>query len=61
MSFEPDHIPPCISPEENTKNRAQNEQLRRSDYTGDICLQYIIVIYHNVLHTYYYRFSIISV
>ena len=43
ISFEPDHIPPCISPEENAENRAQNEQLRRSGYSGDICSQCIIV------------------
>ncbi|HEY7082527.1 MAG TPA: hypothetical protein VH500_22790 [Nitrososphaeraceae archaeon] len=24
MSFEPNHISPCVSPEENTKNRPQN-------------------------------------
>jgi hypothetical protein len=40
MSFHVNHI----SPEENTENRAQNEQLRRSGDTGDICLQHIIVI-----------------
>ena len=33
-----------ISPEENSENRAQNEELRRSGDTGDICLQRIIVI-----------------
>ena len=33
-----------ISPEENTENRAQNKQLRRSGDTGDICLQGISVI-----------------
>jgi hypothetical protein len=27
-----------ISPEENAENCAQNEQLRRSGDTGDICL-----------------------
>jgi hypothetical protein len=37
MSFGPNHISPCISPEENAQNRAQNEKLRRSGDTGDIC------------------------
>jgi DNA polymerase elongation subunit (family B) len=36
-SFELNHISPCISPEDNADNRAQNEQLRRSGDTGDIC------------------------
>jgi hypothetical protein len=44
MSFNVNHIPPCISPEENAEIRAQNEQLRRSVDTGDICLQHIIAI-----------------
>jgi hypothetical protein len=44
MPFEPNHISPCISPEENAENRAQNEQLRRSGDSGDICSQRIIVI-----------------
>jgi hypothetical protein len=38
------HVSPCISPEENTKNRAQNEQLRRSGDAGDIGSQRIISI-----------------
>ena len=38
IPFEPNHISPCISPKENAINRAQNEQLRRSGDTGDICL-----------------------
>ena len=37
MSFDVNHISPCISPEENGENCAQNEQLRRSGDTGDIC------------------------
>ena len=37
MSVEVNHISPCISPEENGENRAQNERLRRSGDTGDIC------------------------
>ncbi|HJT47450.1 MAG TPA: DNA polymerase domain-containing protein [Nitrososphaeraceae archaeon] len=37
ISFEPNHIPPCISPEQNSENRAQNDCFRRSDDTGDIC------------------------
>jgi hypothetical protein len=39
MSFGINHISPCISPEENGKNRAQNKQLRRSGDTGGICSQ----------------------
>jgi hypothetical protein len=39
MPSDVNHISPCISPEENAENRAQNEQLRRSDDTGDICSQ----------------------
>jgi hypothetical protein len=35
---------PCTSPEENAENHAQNEQLRRSGDTGDICSRNIIVI-----------------
>ena len=49
MSFHVNHISPCISPEENTENRAQNEQLRRSGDTGDIYLQHIIVILFLIL------------
>jgi hypothetical protein len=37
ISFEPNHISPCISPEENSENHAQHEKLRRSGDTGDIC------------------------
>jgi DNA polymerase elongation subunit (family B) len=37
MSFDLNHTSPCVSPEENTKCRAQNEKLRRSGDTGDIC------------------------
>jgi DNA polymerase elongation subunit (family B) len=37
ISFEPNHISPFISPEQNAKNPAQNEQLRRSGDSGDIC------------------------
>ena len=37
MSFELNHISPCISSEENSENHAQNELLRRSGDTGDIC------------------------
>ena len=44
ISLELNHISPCISPEENAKNRAQNRQLRRSGDSGDICLQHIIVV-----------------
>ena len=44
ISFDINHVSPCISPEENAENRAQNEQLRRSGDTGDICSQHIIVI-----------------
>jgi hypothetical protein len=33
-----------ISPEEKAENHAQNEWLRGSGDTGDICLQHIIVI-----------------
>jgi hypothetical protein len=44
MSFDLNHISPSISPEENAQNRAQNEELRRSGDTGDICSQRIIVI-----------------
>ena len=43
-SFDINHISPCISPEENAENRAQNEELRRSGDTGDICSQCINVI-----------------
>jgi hypothetical protein len=31
------NISPCISPEENAENLAQNKQSRRSGDTGDIC------------------------
>ena len=45
MCFNVNHISsPCISPEQYSENRAQNEQLRRSGDTGDICLQNILVI-----------------
>ena len=44
ISFKPDRISPCISPEENDVNRTQNGQLRRSGDVGDICSQRIIVI-----------------
>jgi hypothetical protein len=48
MSFDINHISPCISPEENAQNRAQNKQLRRSGDTGDICLYHIIVIIETI-------------
>ena len=35
--FELNHISPCISPEGNGENHAQNEHFRRSGDTGDIC------------------------
>ena len=38
ISVEVNHISPYISPEENAENCAQNEPLRRSGDTGDICL-----------------------
>ena len=44
ISFDINHISPCISPEENAENRAKNKQLRRSGDIGDICLQHMIVI-----------------
>ena len=37
MSFGVNNMSHCISPEENGENCAQNEQLRRSGDTGDIC------------------------
>ncbi len=37
MHLDINRISPCISPEENGENCAQNEQLRRSGDTGDIC------------------------
>jgi hypothetical protein len=37
MYFDEEHVSPCISPEENAENSAQNEQLRRSGDSGDIC------------------------
>jgi DNA polymerase elongation subunit (family B) len=37
MSFGVNNMSHCISPEENGENPAQNEQLRRSGDTGDIC------------------------
>ena len=37
LHLDTNRISPCISPEENSENRAQNGQLRRSGDTGDIC------------------------
>ncbi|HJT49028.1 MAG TPA: DNA polymerase domain-containing protein [Nitrososphaeraceae archaeon] len=37
ISFELNSISPCISPEQKTENRAQNDCFRRSGDTGDIC------------------------
>jgi DNA polymerase I len=38
ISFDVNHVSPCISPEENGENRAQNRHIRRSGDSGDICL-----------------------
>jgi hypothetical protein len=53
------HISPCISPEENAKNRAQNEQLRRSGDIGDVCSQHIIVI--TVTITQFFRILVANI
>jgi DNA polymerase I len=37
ISIVSNNVSPCILPEENTQNHAQNEQLRRSGDSGDIC------------------------
>jgi hypothetical protein len=41
MSFDINHVSPCVSPEEDGENLAQNEKLRRSGDSGDIYSQHI--------------------
>jgi hypothetical protein len=52
ISFEPDHIPPCISPEQDTENRAQNEQSRRSGdqaiFVYNTLLSFIIMCFIHI-------------
>ena len=71
ISHKPDHISPCISPEENAQNHAQNEELRRSGDSGDICSQRIIaitmiitqflILWHMITDVFFLQFLILRI